>query len=88
MLVGGTRLCHFVDFFFLETISKTCLEMKKTRTWGQLKYDLAMPEAGDEAQGGQTSFHQRNLVYSWDISRDAPQQKQKKQTLEGIQTET
>lgn len=22
--------------------------MKKTRTWGQLKYDLAMPQAGDK----------------------------------------
>jgi len=88
VLVGGTRLWHSVDFFFLEAISKTCLKMKKTRTQGQLKYDLAMPEAGDEAQGGQTCFYQRNSTYSWDLSRAAPQQKQKKQMLEGSQTET
>ena len=68
----------------LEAISKTCLERKETRTWGQLKVyaqrkrDSAKPEAGDRAKGGQThSSWQKNSVYSQDLCQRCPTAKGK-----------
>lgn len=91
-VVDEARPCLLVDSpsSFLETISKTCLETKETKTWRQLKAyaqrkrDSAKPEAEDRAKEGQTHLPwQKNSAMG--PVPEMPRSKSKRQTLEGSQ---